>query len=332
MAIATVSQMCCWRRWAAGCPSSQRRFQVFQSSSNRSAMVYSSRQTTRRRLRRPWKGSWPTLNCALGWHGRRESRSRSASRLITAPNSCSLFSCLLREVKRFVRDPRSQYGPRHPDTAGGVGSAGARRTSSPESALAGQGTQGGGGSAGETSWRKEIAPRIGPSFPLSSHLLSIEKWFRRLATLGEPLADKARELFKRLGAAAPDPQRIEMRTIHGDYNHHQVILSPGRTVVVDWDKYRLADPNQDVARFTVGLQRLGQRCLGSIRALDAAAEGFLKTYVASNPSRVTTHLPFQKAATWLEHAKHDVHKQAPGWRDKAEAALDEGLRVLEQGV
>ena len=177
-----------------------------------------------------------------------------------------------------------------------------------------------------------IAPRIGPSFPLSSHLLSIEKWFRRLATLGEPLADKARELFKRLGAAAPDPQRIEMRTIHGDYSHHQVILSPGRTVVVDWDKYRLADPNQDVARFTVGLQRLGQRCLGSIRALDAAAEGFLKTYVASNPSRVTTHLAFQKAATWLEHAKHDVHKQAPGWRDKAEAALDEGLRVLEQGV
>src|SRR5206468_6831082 len=159
MAIATVSQMCCWRRWAAGCPSSQRRFQVFQSSSNRSAMVYSSRQTTRRRLRRPWKGSWPTLNCALGWHGRRESRSRSASRLITAPNSCSLFSCLLREVKRFVRDPRSQYGPRHPDTAGGVGSAGARRTSSPESALAGQGTQGGGGSAGETSCRKEVCPR-----------------------------------------------------------------------------------------------------------------------------------------------------------------------------
>ena len=122
-----------------------------------------------------------------------------------------------------------------------------------------------------------------------------------------------------------------MCTIHGDYSHHQVILAQGRTVAVDWDKYRLADPSLDVARFTVGLQRLALRCLGSIRALDAAAEGFLKTYVASNRSDVTRRLAFQKAAICMEHAKHDVHKQDDGWREKAAATLDEGLRVLEQG-
>ena len=85
-----------------------------------------------------------------------------------------------------------------------------------------------------------------------------------------------------------------------------------------------------MARFLVGLQRLALRCLGSIRALDAVAEVFLKTYVASNRADMTMHLAFQKAAICLAHAKHDVHKQAHGWRERAVATLDEGLRVLEQ--
>jgi aminoglycoside phosphotransferase (APT) family kinase protein len=174
-----------------------------------------------------------------------------------------------------------------------------------------------------------IALRVGPSLHLSDHLLSMERWFRRLASMGEPFADKAGELFKRLEAAAAELRCIEMCTIHGDYTHHQVVLAEGRTVTVDWDDYGMADPSQDVARFIVGLQRLALRCLGSIRALDGAAEVFVRTYVASDHSDVTTGLAVQKAAICLEHAKHDVHKQARGWREKAEATLDEGLHVLE---
>ena len=41
---------------------------------------------------------------------------------------------------------------------------------------------------------------------------------------------------------------------------------------------------------------------------------------------------FQKAATCLEHANHDVRRQAPEWPERAEATIEEGLRVLEQGV
>jgi len=177
-----------------------------------------------------------------------------------------------------------------------------------------------------------VAPRMGPSFPLDDHVLSIERWVRRLSSLGEPFAEKAGELFKRLEAAASDLQPIAMCTVHGDYTHHQVLLAEGRTVTVDWDKYSVADPSRDVARFMVGLQRLAFKCLGSIRALDTAAEVFLKTYVAIGRSDVLTRLAFQKAATCLEHAKHDVHKQAPGWPERAAATLDEGLRVLEEGV
>ena len=177
-----------------------------------------------------------------------------------------------------------------------------------------------------------IAPRMGPSFNLSDHLVSIERWSHRLGSLGEPFAGKAGELFKRLEAAASELQPSGTCTVHGDYTHHQVLLAEGRTVTVDWDRSSVADPSRDVARFLVGLQRLAFKCLGSIRAFDAAAEAFLRTYVATGLPDVTTHLAFHKAAICLEHAKHDVHKQAPGWPERAEATLDEGLRVLEEGV
>ena len=177
-----------------------------------------------------------------------------------------------------------------------------------------------------------VAPRMAPSFPLSDHLLSIERWFRRLALLGEPFANKAGELFKRLEAAASELQHIEKCTIHGSYTHHQVLLAEGRTVTFDWDDYSLADPSYDVARFIVGLQRLALRCLGSIRALDATTEVFLKTYVSRFGPGIMANLPFYRAAICLRLAKKDIGRQAAGWYKKAEATLDEGLHILELGV
>ena len=172
---------------------------------------------------------------------------------------------------------------------------------------------------------------MGPSVDLPGHLRAMEQWGQRLAGLGGPLADKAVALLTRLHAAASGLLPVALRTIHGDYAHHQVILAPGRTATVDWDKYRLADPSHEAARFAVGLQRLAQRCLGSIHALDGPAAVFLRTYVASTGPGQAARLAFYRAAVCLEHAKHDVHKQARGWPEKAAATLDEGVRVLAEG-
>jgi aminoglycoside phosphotransferase (APT) family kinase protein len=176
-----------------------------------------------------------------------------------------------------------------------------------------------------------IAPRSGPSFPPSRHRVALQQWVGRLTALGPPIADQAGALFARLDAAASALSPIEPCTIHGDYTHHQVILAPGRTVTLDWDRHRLADPGDDVARFIVGLQRLALRCRGSMAALDGAADAFVRTYVASGRPDVVTRLAFHRAAICLEHAKHDVHKQGPGWPAKAAATLAEGLRALAQG-
>ena len=176
-----------------------------------------------------------------------------------------------------------------------------------------------------------IAPPLGPSFQLGTYLVSIEQWSDRLASLGEPFTDKARVLSKRLEATASELHRTERCTIHGDFSHHQVIFAQNSTATVDLDNYGLADPTRDLAKFMVGLKRLALRCLGSIRALDDPAEIFLSKYVGTHRSDRTTQLAFQKAAVCLEHAKHHVHKQAPGWREWAVMMLDEGLRILEVG-
>ncbi len=115
---------------------------------------------------------------------------------------------------------------------------------------------------------------------------------------------------------------------HGMYTCGQVLLAEGRTVTVDWDTYKVADPSHDVARMLVYLKRMGLKHLGSVHALDGAAEVFLKTYVATGRSYVTAHLAFQKAAICLEGAKRDVVKQTRERRERAEAMLDEGLRIL----
>ncbi len=175
-----------------------------------------------------------------------------------------------------------------------------------------------------------IALRSGRAFRLSDHLISLEGCWRRLADSGSPFADKASRLFEELKATAPGLGDIEICAGHGMYTCGQILLVDGRTITLDWDTCNVADPSYDVARMLVDLKRLGFKYLSSIHALDGAAEVFLKTYIATGRSDVTTHLAFQKAAICLERAKGDVEKQARGWRERAEATLDEGLRMLDQ--
>ena len=80
----------------------------------------------------------------------------------------------------------------------------------------------------------------------------------------------------------------------------------------------------------IGFKRMGLEHFGSLHALDGVADVFLKRYVTTGRSPVTTRVAFQKAAICLERAKRDLDKQTSGWRKRAETMLDEGLRILNQ--
>ncbi|PYX82677.1 MAG: hypothetical protein DMG70_13825 [Acidobacteria bacterium] len=176
------------------------------------------------------------------------------------------------------------------------------------------------------------APRSGRAFRLHDYLISLEAWWRRFLDLALPFANKARRLFEQLNASAPGLNSTEMCAGHGDYTCAQVLLVQGRTVTIDWDTFNAADPSRDVARFLVDLKRMGLKYHGSMHAFDWAAEVFLKTYAATGHSYVPTHLAFQEAAICLERAKSDVDKQDRGCCERAEAMLDEGLRILDRGT
>jgi len=176
-----------------------------------------------------------------------------------------------------------------------------------------------------------LAPPPGQVLDVEGILRRTERKSRLVSEEGGALAAKSAQLFGRLKAAASSLGRIPMCPGHGDYTPYQVILAEGRTVVYDWDLYVVADPTRDVAKFMVSLARQALHRLGSIRVLDGAAEGFLKTYLASGGhSQVAARLPFYKAIFCLSGANRDVLTKAPDWRDRAEAMLDEGLRTLDR--
>src|SRR5437899_1290380 len=112
-----------------------------------------------------------------------------------------------------------------------------------------------------------MAPRSGRVVRPRDQLISLEGWWRCLADLGGSLADKASRLFEQLKATALALGSIEMCAGHGMYTCSQVLLVEGRTVTIDWDSYRVAEPSHDVARMLIYLKRMGFK-FGSIHALD----------------------------------------------------------------
>jgi aminoglycoside phosphotransferase (APT) family kinase protein len=176
-----------------------------------------------------------------------------------------------------------------------------------------------------------LAPPWGPLLDAKEILGRSERKGNLICEEDVALTAQADLLLERLRAARPALGTIPLCAGHGDYNHYQVILAEGRTVVVDWDLYNIADPTHDVATFIVGLERRALKELGSIRALDGAAAVFLETYLASGGhSGVVAHLPFYKTVSYLRSASFEVKKKTLQWRERSEAMLDEGLRALEQ--
>jgi Phosphotransferase enzyme family len=171
-------------------------------------------------------------------------------------------------------------------------------------------------------------PRSGHVLRLNEQMRALEDAWRRLADVAPSLGEKAGRLFGRLNAASRQLAGGEVCAAHGTYSPGQVLLAEGRTVTMDWDTYHVADPAHDVARFVVGIKRMGFK-YGSTSAFDATVEVFLKTYAATAPADVTRRLAFQQAASCLERAKHDAaERRKSGWEARSEAMLNDGLRAL----
>lgn len=164
---------------------------------------------------------------------------------------------------------------------------------------------------------------------LRDQLSLLEQRAQRIADLGNPLADKARRLYKQLVAAASALKEDKARAGHGSYSPSHIILAEGRTVAIDWDRYNVADSARDVARFIIELRRLAYSRFGSIRALDAEADVFRETYLAASKLNVIVQLPFYEAIACLQIAGRIAQRQS-GKVQKVETLLDEGLRTFEQ--
>jgi aminoglycoside phosphotransferase (APT) family kinase protein len=157
----------------------------------------------------------------------------------------------------------------------------------------------------------------------------ISRWSQRIASLGQPFPPLVERLAGLLEDGVPALKTTRLCPGHGSYNCNQIILAGRRTVVFDWDTCGLADPCRDITRFLVALQRLGFKYLGSIRALDGAAEVFKRTYSALNPFLATANLPWYTAFTCLTLAKYEVCRVST-FRHGIEALIREGLRALEE--
>jgi hypothetical protein len=182
-----------------------------------------------------------------------------------------------------------------------------------------------------------LGPKTGSRTYANDHLnsKSMQRYSREIVKLGGRYAEKVTCLHQRLEDAMPSLSPAELCAGHGSYSAAHVILGQGRTAVIDWDGFDLADPARDVARFLAALRLPALGRLGSIRALDGTANVFLDTYLAAGHPEVKKNLRFFEAATCLNLARHTLCRPGPrpqSKQDKAEAMLDEGLRIIERGT
>lgn len=169
-----------------------------------------------------------------------------------------------------------------------------------------------------------------PGCALSSTTV-LRRSFKACTGLAErcpSLESKGQHLLEGLNAAWRSLHDLSMAPGHGDFVPAHVFFAHDQVFTVDWDSFILADPSRDVARFLLGIRRLAEHHLGSIRALDSYAEVFLETYLAEGNERVAKNVPFYMAVLCLRQAKRFARRQRSRWQERAEALLDEGLLAL----
>jgi hypothetical protein len=173
-----------------------------------------------------------------------------------------------------------------------------------------------------------LAPLQGKVMRVRKVLEQSERRVRSIFDAGAPFADKAERLFRRLSDIPSYLEKRPMCAGHGDYTHNQVILSDQATVTIDWDSYGVADPCRDVARFLVCLERLAMKELRAARGLEHACNVFVRSYLTADAPGVESHLPFYKAALYLQVARRDVVSQDPWQLWRAEIMLNRALQAV----
>jgi Phosphotransferase enzyme family len=162
--------------------------------------------------------------------------------------------------------------------------------------------------------------------PEYGHDLAAKLAHNREATTRMPsLRHKAEALLARLEDLLPLAAAVPRCAGHGSYIPDHVILSGGRTTVIDLDDYDAADPSRDVAWFWVSLQRRVIRVAGFAHASDDAAAAFLRAYEASGPPAALANLALYRALMYLSRARRDLYK---GKSDLAELMLDQALSLV----
>jgi len=177
-----------------------------------------------------------------------------------------------------------------------------------------------------------IAPESTRSISLRDQLIVCHERAQRVAGLGNSIAAKALKLSEQLEAAASGLSEVDTCAVHGNYRSGHVILSNGRTVVIDWDRHSVGAPARDVATFNVEMRRTARARLGSMRALDNLVTVFVRNYFDRNKLKVKQQLPFYEAATCLKIAGRLAGlpvRRSHGGYDEVNALLNEGLRSLE---
>jgi len=172
------------------------------------------------------------------------------------------------------------------------------------------------------------APRIGPITNMEKIMLSESRSLAgKLARLGDPFAEKSRQLLAELGERASELGIVPFCVTHGSYTYRHVLLEGDRTVVVDWDGCQVSDPARNVATFIAAAKWMALKFPGSIRTFDLASDAFLQAYIGERGQDILQRLPFHLGAAYLRHAAYCTAHQFDRWEEKAMLMLEEGLSV-----
>jgi hypothetical protein len=105
-------------------------------------------------------------------------------------------------------------------------------------------------------------------------LRSLERKADRVADLAPRFATAIREVVEALAGRLPPPAALVAS--HGDFSPRNVLVSPGRLALIDWDRFQWAEPARDVAHAGMWCWaralRAGARPDAS--SLEAAADGY----------------------------------------------------------
>ncbi len=113
-------------------------------------------------------------------------------------------------------------------------------------------------------------------------------------------------------------------TIHGDLHLHQVLVTDGGPVFVDFERVAIGDPLEDVGNFVAHLLSHAARATdaGTRGHIDAFRDAFLRTYLAGAPRRPGGDLLFFVACGLLELALLPFRRLEANWSAASRATLD----------